>query len=106
MSLAMECQQIFRGCGCEITGSRRREGYLRGCMSDILHYNQTIARLSSSNFCAVVRMRDLFVSTERYLFEPSDHVQLCTCHTGLCNSAIQHISIHFLLFLILFSAVL
>ncbi|VDN56056.1 unnamed protein product [Dracunculus medinensis] len=46
-------------------GGRRREGFLRGCMSDILHYNQTIASLSSSGFCAIVRMRDLFVSTEK-----------------------------------------
>uniref|UniRef100_A0A1I8EW22 Uncharacterized protein n=1 Tax=Wuchereria bancrofti TaxID=6293 RepID=A0A1I8EW22_WUCBA len=83
-------------------GGRRREGYLRGCMSDIIHYNQTLSALGATNACTVVRLRDLFISTERYLFENSDQAQLCACHSDLCNLAPSTISIHFLIYLIYF----
>ncbi|TKR61137.1 hypothetical protein L596_028290 [Steinernema carpocapsae] len=66
-------------------GGRRRYGYMRGCMSDILHYNHSVVRTHSS--CYLVRLRDLFVSSDRYGFDTSDTVQLCTCFDGLCNSA-------------------
>ncbi|VDK41747.1 unnamed protein product [Gongylonema pulchrum] len=69
-------------------------------MSDIMHYNQSLTVLSDSDSCAAVRLRDLFVSTERYLFESTDQVHLCTCHKDFCNSAPSNISIHFLIFLI------
>ncbi|OZC07204.1 hypothetical protein X798_05782 [Onchocerca flexuosa] len=49
-------------------GGRRREGYLRGCLSDIIHYNQTLIALSTTNSCFVVKLRDLFISTEKFVF--------------------------------------
>ncbi|VDM99619.1 unnamed protein product [Thelazia callipaeda] len=82
-------------------GGRRREGYLRGCMSDIIHYNQTLAVLGVTNTCAIVGLRDLFVSNERHLFESTDRVQLCACHKDFCNSSPSIISIHFLVFLVI-----
>ncbi|KAK0410238.1 hypothetical protein QR680_005019 [Steinernema hermaphroditum] len=66
-------------------GGRRRYGYMRGCMSDILHYNHSVVRTHSS--CYLVRLRDLFVSSDRYGFDTSDTVQLCTCFDNLCNAA-------------------
>jgi len=69
-------------------GGRRRFGYLRGCMGDVLNYNESAVRgLSSHAVCRHVRLRDLFLSHERYSFEASDHVQLCSCHHGQCNSS-------------------
>uniref|UniRef100_A0A0R3RPK2 Protein quiver n=1 Tax=Elaeophora elaphi TaxID=1147741 RepID=A0A0R3RPK2_9BILA len=83
-------------------GGRRREGYLRGCMSDIIHYNQTLSALGATNACTFVRLRDLFISTERYLFESSDKVQLCACHKDLCNTAPSTKFIYLLIFLMYF----
>uniref|UniRef100_A0A0N5BDZ9 Caenorhabditis elegans ly-6-related family-containing protein n=1 Tax=Strongyloides papillosus TaxID=174720 RepID=A0A0N5BDZ9_STREA len=66
-------------------GGRRRHGYMRGCLSDILHYNRTVVRENPN--CYHVRLRDLFVSSDRYSFEPTDNVMLCTCANKLlCNS--------------------
>ncbi|CEF69201.1 Caenorhabditis elegans ly-6-related family-containing protein [Strongyloides ratti] len=66
-------------------GGRRRHGYMRGCLSDILHYNRTVVRENPN--CYHVRLRDLFVSSDRYSFEPTDNVMLCTCSNKLlCNT--------------------
>ncbi|KAM3716631.1 Maestro heat-like repeat-containing protein family member 2A [Dirofilaria immitis] len=83
-------------------GGRRREGYLRGCMSDIIHYNQTLTALGVTNACTFVKLHDLFISTERYLFENSDQVQLCACHKDLCNTAPSKIPIYHLILMMYF----
>lgn len=58
---------------------------MRGCLSDILHYNRTVVRENPN--CYHVRLRDLFVSSDRYSFEPTDNVMLCTCSNKLlCNT--------------------
>jgi hypothetical protein len=39
-------------------------------MGDVLNYNETAIRdLTTHSLCRVVRMRDLFLSHERYSFE-------------------------------------
>jgi len=80
-------------------GGRRRFGFMRGCLSDIQHYNRTAIRLfdyqpsslmgddrvhegrSSSNgrelgssVCSLIRLRDLFASSDRFAFDAHDHV--------------------------------
>uniref|UniRef100_A0A0N5A6F9 UPAR/Ly6 domain-containing protein n=1 Tax=Parastrongyloides trichosuri TaxID=131310 RepID=A0A0N5A6F9_PARTI len=71
-------------------GGRRRHGYMRGCLSDILHYNRTVVRENPN--CYHVRLRDLFVSSDRYSFEATDNVMLCTCANKLlCNSGFSRI---------------
>uniref|UniRef100_A0AC34QWX5 Uncharacterized protein n=1 Tax=Panagrolaimus sp. JU765 TaxID=591449 RepID=A0AC34QWX5_9BILA len=66
-------------------GGRRRFGYMRGCMSDIIHYNRSVIRDYPG--CYPVRLRDLFISSERYAFDPLDSVELCPCAKPFCNSA-------------------
>ncbi|CAD5225837.1 unnamed protein product [Bursaphelenchus okinawaensis] len=76
-------------------GGRRRYGFMRGCMSDIKYYNRSVlyygdsVRRSNDRAvsCQMVRLKDLFAAPDWYGFEPTDHVELCTCHTPLCNSA-------------------
>uniref|UniRef100_A0AC35FMA2 Uncharacterized protein n=1 Tax=Panagrolaimus sp. PS1159 TaxID=55785 RepID=A0AC35FMA2_9BILA len=58
---------------------------MRGCMSDIIHYNRSIVRDYPG--CYSVRLRDLFVSSDRYAFEPHDQVELCPCHKQYCNGS-------------------
>ncbi|KAH7730725.1 Collagen alpha-4(VI) chain, partial [Aphelenchoides avenae] len=69
-------------------GGRRRFGFMRGCMSDIVHYNRSVIRGSmDSDVCYLVRLRDLFVTSERYSFDSADHVEMCTCQKTMCNAA-------------------
>lgn len=87
---------------------------MRGCLSDIIHFNRTAIRIydyaaaksaagsstdhersatanrhtvGSFTFCTFVQLRDLFVSSERYAFEKGDQAELCTCVRALCNAA-------------------
>jgi len=66
-------------------GGRRRYGYMRGCMSDIIHYNRSVVRDYPG--CYSVRLRDLFISSERYAFDSFDSVELCPCSKPFCNPA-------------------
>ncbi|KAI6236650.1 hypothetical protein M3Y95_00180100 [Aphelenchoides besseyi] len=76
-------------------GGRRRNGYLRGCMSDIKFYNRSILYYgdmmrtgqSSQTRCQTVRLRDLFAAPDWFGLEVNDHVELCTCATPYCNAA-------------------
>lgn len=85
---------------------------MRGCLSDIIHFNRTAIRIydysaksstsmmnfertnnnnpqrnfyGSYTFCTFIRLRDLFVGLERYAFEKGDQIELCTCIKSLCN---------------------
>lgn len=107
---------------------RRRFGFMRGCLSDIIHFNRTAIRIydyaaksssimdyssnqqkdrnliNSFTFCTFVRLRDLFVSSERYAFEKGDQVELCTCIKSLCNNSttnIRAIYLYLMTFIIL-----
>lgn len=83
---------------------------MRGCLSDIIHYNHSAiltssklstkilssnARIKSSStrtsnfYCTLVRLRDLFLTSNRYNFDSFDHIELCTCVQSLCNNAKQ-----------------
>ncbi|KAI1719818.1 ly-6-related protein [Ditylenchus destructor] len=91
-------------------GGRRRIGFMRGCLSDILHYNRTAVRIydhsssssvmgggtngrsGSSSHCSRIRLRDLFISSDRYAFDTHDFVKLCACLRPLCNSAAKTLS--------------
>uniref|UniRef100_A0AC35TQH5 Protein sleepless n=1 Tax=Rhabditophanes sp. KR3021 TaxID=114890 RepID=A0AC35TQH5_9BILA len=67
-------------------GGRKRHGYMRGCVSDLIHINRTVIREHPN--CYNVRLRDLFVTSDRYSFEAADHVMLCTCASNsLCNAS-------------------
>uniref|UniRef100_A0A7E4VQ52 Protein sleepless n=1 Tax=Panagrellus redivivus TaxID=6233 RepID=A0A7E4VQ52_PANRE len=66
-------------------GGRRRYGYMRGCMSDIIHYNRSVLR--DDRACYDVRLQNLFVTSNVYAFEPHDKVTICPCHKPYCNSA-------------------
>ncbi|KAI6219031.1 Ly-6-related family-containing protein [Aphelenchoides fujianensis] len=78
-------------------GGRRRNGYMRGCMSDIKFYNRSVLYYGDAmrggggsthqTRCQLVRLRDLFAAPDWYGFDPNDHVELCTCHAPFCNSA-------------------
>lgn len=52
-------------------------------MSDIIHYNRSVIRDYPG--CYSVRLRDLFISSERYAFDPHDNVELCPCNKPYCN---------------------
>ncbi|KAF7638363.1 hypothetical protein Mgra_00002045 [Meloidogyne graminicola] len=75
-------------------GGRRKFGFMRGCLSDIIHHNRTAVRFgelsrttkTGANICTAIRLRDLFVSSDRYGFDPHDHVDLCACIRSECNS--------------------
>jgi len=54
-------------------------------MSDIIHYNRSVVRDYPG--CYSVRLRDLFISSERYAFDPLDSVELCPCSKPFCNPA-------------------
>lgn len=83
---------------------------MRGCLSDIIHYNhsaistsskmssrvmgsamrsKTSSSSTSNLFCTFVRLRDLFLTSNRYNFDSFDHVELCTCAQPLCNKAMR-----------------
>uniref|UniRef100_A0A914HII1 Uncharacterized protein n=1 Tax=Globodera rostochiensis TaxID=31243 RepID=A0A914HII1_GLORO len=76
-------------------GGRRRFGFMRGCLSDIIHHNRTAVRFgelgkttkSGATICSAIRLRDLFISSDRYAFDPHDHIELCACIRSNCNSA-------------------
>ncbi|KAI3422438.1 hypothetical protein GPALN_012947 [Globodera pallida] len=75
-------------------GGRRRFGFMRGCLSDIIHHNRTAVRFgelgrttkSGATICSAIRLRDLFISSDRYAFDPHDHIELCACIRSNCNS--------------------
>uniref|UniRef100_A0A914CN04 Uncharacterized protein n=1 Tax=Acrobeloides nanus TaxID=290746 RepID=A0A914CN04_9BILA len=58
-------------------GGRRRYGYMRGCIADILHYNRSIIRDIPQ--CYLVRLKELFLSPERHGFESSDNAFVILC---------------------------
>ncbi|KAL7073133.1 hypothetical protein ACQ4LE_007388 [Meloidogyne hapla] len=88
-------------------GGRRRFGFMRGCLSDIIHHNRTAVRFgelsrttkTGANICTAIRLRDLFVSSDRYGFDPHDHVDLCACIRTDCNSVQKRGNINILLFI-------
>nr|CAD2204244.1 unnamed protein product [Meloidogyne enterolobii] len=87
-------------------GGRRKFGFMRGCLSDIIHHNRTAVRFgelsrttkTGANICTAIRLRDLFVSSDRYGFDPHDHVDLCACIRSDCNFAQRRGFINFLPF--------
>ncbi|KAL3082829.1 hypothetical protein niasHS_010631 [Heterodera schachtii] len=82
-------------------GGRRRFGFMRGCLSDIIHHNRTAVRFgelartakSGATICSAIRLRDLFISSDRYAFDAHDHIELCACIRSNCNSATKKFGI-------------
>uniref|UniRef100_A0A158R4P8 LAM_G_DOMAIN domain-containing protein n=1 Tax=Syphacia muris TaxID=451379 RepID=A0A158R4P8_9BILA len=77
-----------------------QKGIYRGCLHDIKNVNDTIARLSMFNRCAPVGLKQLFRHPTNRLFSSTDAVRLCTCYSGLCNSAYRFLNINLLLTLV------
>lgn len=77
-------------------GGRRRFGFLRGCLSDIIHHNRTAIRSISTStsrtsrtetqLCKTLRLQDLFINSDSNAFDRDDHVDFCTCFNTECNS--------------------
>ncbi|CAI4224663.1 unnamed protein product [Auanema sp. JU1783] len=90
----------------DVVGGRRRHGYMRGCLSDIIGYNHSLVRvLGEIKECIEPTARELFMATAQRQELDSSRLTLCGCHSPLCNSSnnlLKPLKILILLILMIF----